>query len=476
MHAAQVGLVHMLYLPLISVGAPAGPAVLSAIILLVLGLSVYSICRQLFGVATGALGMSLLWSNATIVLVAVSPKLDVTFTLFLLLAHFALLMAGRWGVTPAHAFGLSGALLGFGFGAKYLAVPYGLAMLPTLALAAHRSGSGWRVYLKLLAVFLLSATVAALPWVLKNVALFGAPLYPFLSHRQLEPWLQGLYHTRYLPDAIHPESLEVLRQVRAPFNLHDFLFSPSRLTPEFDAGFFFPSPVVVVAPLALLVRNRTAAGFALAGVLYTIGVLAVSREINLRYLIPALPLLTIASAGAVGARLGRPTRAQAFALLALIALSLPAAISGAWFRLDRTSALALAFGRISRTDYLWGNPRMFEASYLQMVSRVNRQLSADSKVLMLFEARGYYLDPPVIQDNVFVNWSLFVPLAGSKDCLNTTHITHVLVNTEILRFLVYRGLRPEVINWARFEDFAEHCLERVQGLPDYELYRVRDRR
>jgi hypothetical protein len=119
---------------------------------------------------------------------------------------------------------------------------------------------------------------------------------------------------------------------------------------------------------------------------------------------------------------------------------------------------------------------MFEASYLRMVSRINRQLSADSKVLMLFEARGYYLDVPVIQDNVFVNWSLFVPLAASKDCLNTTHITHVLVNTEILRFLVYRGLRPEVINWARFEDFAERCLERVQELPDYELYRVRDRR
>jgi hypothetical protein len=329
------------------------------------------------------------------------------------------------------------------------------------------------VYLKLLAVFLLSATVAALPWVLKNVALFGAPLYPFLSHRQLEPWLQGLYHTRYLPDSIRPESLEVLRQVRAPFNLHDFLFSPSRLTPEFDAGFFFPSPVVVLAPLALLVRNRTAIGFALTGVLYTVGVLAVSREINLRYLVPALPLLTIATAGALGSRLGRPTRARSLALLALIALSLPAAVSAAWFRLDRTRALALASGSISRTDYLWNNPRMFEVGYLRMVSHVNRELSADSKVLMLFEARGYYLDVPVIQDNVFVNWSLFAPLAASTDCLNTTDITHVLVNTEILRFLVYRGLRLEVIDWARFKGFAERCLELVEENPDYELFRVR---
>ena len=69
------------------------------------------------------------------------------------------------------------------------------------------------------------------------------------THRGYDrvPGVPGRYTARHFasgwrrlldwPDWIHPESLKVLRQARAPFNLRDFLFAPSRLTPEFDAAF-----------------------------------------------------------------------------------------------------------------------------------------------------------------------------------------------------------------------------------------------
>jgi 4-amino-4-deoxy-L-arabinose transferase-like glycosyltransferase len=473
LHAAQVGLMHMLYLPLISAGALAGPSVLSAILAMFLGLSVYSICRQVFGVISAVLALALLWGNAVILLVAVTPRLDVTLALFLLLAHGALVLALRRGEYAVAAIAMAGALLGLGFGVKYLALPYCLALVPTALLATRRASPELREVPKLFGVFLVSAFVASLPWMIKNVALFAAPLYPFLADRQLEPWIQTLYGSRRIPASVSTGSLEVLRQIRAPFNLVDFVFSPGRLTPEVEGRLYFASAAVLLAPLALLARNRMATAFALAGILYVATVLSVSTEINLRYLVPALPVMTIATAGALGTGPGRPTRARSLALLALVVLTLPAALYATRVRLAMTRAPDLAFGRISRNDYLLRNRNLLQWSYFQMVSQVNRRLPKDSKVLLLFEARGLYLEVPVIQDNLSVNWSLLVPFVDSSDCLRPTGATHVLVNTGILGYFVSRGLQPDMIRWSMFEEFSERCLEPLEGVPGFQLYRLR---
>src|SRR5262249_10115931 len=93
LHVAFVGLPHMLYLPLLRVGSSSAPAVFSAALTLALGLSVFALGSRFWGDVCGLSGLLLLWSSPVLLLVGGTARIDVTGALFLLLAHYALLLA-----------------------------------------------------------------------------------------------------------------------------------------------------------------------------------------------------------------------------------------------------------------------------------------------------------------------------------------------------------------------------------------------
>ncbi len=115
--------------------------------------------------------------------------------------------------------------------------------------------------------------------------------------------------------------------------------------------------------------------------------------------------------------------------------------------------------------------RVFAAT----ISHLNRHLSPTSRVLMLFEAHGFYFNVQVIQDNVLTNWPLLANRASEIDCLTNTEITHVLVNFADLNNYLHRGLNPATIRWDVFRQFADRCLVQVFQGPGHDLYEVRRR-
>lgn len=473
LQAAWVGLAHLPYLPLLALRAPAAPALLNALLALVLAAVVTAESARIGSRAARILASVLVFGSPILLLVAATPKVDVTLALFLFLGHVALLRAferdERRGWLIA-----GGLALGFGVGIKLLALPWIAALTPLLIwmVATRRPRSDG---LRQLALFGVVTIAAALPWLLKNWILIGAPFYPEFAPELLPPWLDAIYQQQGIASGSIPHGAP-LREVREPFSLYRWFVAPERLTPESDGRAFAANPAFVLVLLALpLIRDRAFVALAGPTILFGTIALVLGNRINLRYLIPAIPGLTLIVAWGAGRLLDRVQQTWVRnSLLAVITIGGLIRTGQAIRRkLDDRPALALASGRISRGDYRLTARDVEIAPYARITSRVNALLGPEARVLLLFEPRGLGFEARVIQDHLMTNWLLLAPALSPPRCLESTGITHVFVGTGTLGYLVDRGLDPRSVAWDRFDDFAARCLDVVEQHDDFSLYRAR---
>lgn len=469
LHVAYVALPHLLYLPLLVLGGPPAPVIFASIFTILLAPVLLDLGRRHLGDGSGALAAAALWGFSIFLLVTGDGRVDGILTLFLLLAHGALLDAFR-DARPAPVRRLA-ILLGLAFAVKYNAALYGLVLLPFAVWALFRLPRGARIRTGGVAVAL--AAVVTVPWMAKNQLLLGAPLYPFAAERVLPPWIGAAAGTDTHPVPETGELRSVIREARAPLNLRDLFTAPERLSPETEMRFFRLPLLLLLVPLGILARRRRRREWALLLVpaaLY-LGVLGSWRpQSNLRYLLPVAPALILCAA--VGAfavtRRVRPRLRLAFLVLLLsVSLAPTAAIVVGHLAWDRTPLHALGL----RTPL----QHLVEAfpSHALMIAYSEEEIPPDGRLLLLFEARGYYFPGEVLQDNIAMNWPLLVETGLTERCLQGTGITHVLVGTGPLRFYISRGSDPSAMRWERFAPFAERCLERVAGERSFEFYRVR---
>ncbi len=457
LHVVYVGLVHMLYVPLLALGSPASPAILSVFFALLLGLAVFSLAARFFGGATASISLTTVWATTSILLVAITPRLDVTLALYLFLAQYALLVALSEPSRRPY-FYLAAFLLGSAIGVKYSALAYILALSPLILWVAFASAHSLRELPKPLTLFGLLLLAAALPWLAKNWLLLQAPLYPFFSARLLPPWLASFYGSRAIPAGFDPEALRALANARLPFNLVDLFTAPGRLTVEQEGVHYHMNLLYLLLPLSVLfIKNRVFSWLVIPAVGYLALILVPFPATNLRYLIPAFAPLTIAAAYIADRLSHRVLSASAARLLliSLAALSLFPSAKAMRFWLSKSDVLGYLAGVTSQNQYLETGFYL----YSQLVQATNTLVPRDGKVLMLFEARGYYFKPQVIQDNAITNWALLAPkVTEDGSCLEGTNITHILLNDLAVRYYVSRGTSPQTLGINAFPDFAERCL------------------
>lgn len=454
---------------------------MSGLLALLLGGAVLAAGRRLFGRATGGVAMVLLWGTASIVLVAITPRVDVTLALYLFLGHYALLVAldppEEGPGSPAWA-GLAAVLLGMAVGVKLNALAYALALTPLAFWALWLRGGGAGA-LRSLGVCALLGAVAMAPWLLKNVALVGAPLYPFLADRTPAPWLDALFPGGSAAAAVAPAALRSLRMLRSPFDFWAVFFDPGRLTVEYEASFYVANRAFLLLPLGLLFRGRRRlAWLVLPPLAYLTLVILPFGRTNLRYLIPAAPALTLGVAWIVtqAARRWIPgKRERRWAILAVCLLATFPTGRAVWVWLGRTVALEHLVGTASAQRYRQTHHDPGVRIYAPVIRHVNTDVPDDATILMLFEARGFPLDRQVLQDNGIHNWPILAAAlkAGSDPCLESAPFDHVLLATGVLGYYERRGLDLERLGWPRFGPFQARCLEPVWQSPGYVLFRRR---
>jgi hypothetical protein len=444
---SYIGMAHMLYLPLLAVGNVTGPALISMFTALLLGIACFSLSNRYFDDLTAGLCLSLLWGTTTILLVAATPRIDVTLCFYTLLAHYALHNTLFSKSTPRYYY-LSAILLGLAFGIKYSALVYAMCISPLIIWGAFRRTNGILIPFKRLIIFGFIFGLTMIPWMAKNWLLFRAPLYPFFSEQMFDPWL-------------------------VPW---DAFVAPGRATLTVEGAFYYPNPFLLGLPFCVFfIKTRPLIWLVLPAFLFLAILRIFDPAINLRYLLPVIAPFTIAVAYTLTRLIKRLSKKKAAAVLILlfatIGLIPTARTAFLWF--SKTKALNHAVGLTSPAKYLKEYKIDNSPYFVRVMNFINENLPKDSYILMLYEARGFYFQPHIIQDNKTTNWPLLMKVLSPDECLENLEVTHVLINDSALNYYLKRGANPPTVQLKELYRFMNRCLSNIYKTPSHKLFEVK---
>jgi hypothetical protein len=353
---------------------------------------------------------------------------------------------------------------------KYHALPYLGALAPFALWAAWRHKTSVSGVSRVAAIGLALVALAWTPWLMKNLVFFGAPLFPFLAEQRLVPFLAELSGSFAIPAEIPREALGAMGRAREPISLEALLFRPAALTIEREAQSYTRNPLFALLPLALLyLRDRRMLALALPGVAYLAFTLGWFKHTNLRYIIPALPMLALCAVEATHRFSERfaNRRRTVLVLTGFAVLAVTPGLVVSWSRLVSMPRAQVALGLWSRESLLMSEVPYTVAQY------VEASTPSDARILMLFEARGLYYNREVLQDNLLTNLAILQGIGATDRCLAGSGITHVLVNEQAPQYYANRGADLRALGWDRFPEFAARCLTPMGVVRGEVLFRVR---
>ena len=434
-------------------GARVGEAAAGATLFLfapLLVMVVYAWARErgLDRAGAGAAALMVAWVP-TAYDVAASAYVDLALAAYTAMAVRAF---GRWWTT-LDARHLVWITIGMG-GALSIKLSAAFVILPLALLALLRSlkgsspGPGTAVIAGSAIVSLGLGVALAAPWYARNWIRTGSPLFPFYL---------GIW-----PAQAPGWDLERSQLYETLFSLYgntqtglDYLLTPLRLAvaaqpdqPPFYDGVLGIAVAFALPLLAWALWMRRLDVELRLSVLVSacLFVFWLFSSQQLRYLLPALPGLAVASAAAGAALGGARGRALRGLLLAAAALGVPVAL--AWFLTLDPARVVL--GGEGRADFL--RRRLDYYPYYEVV---NRELPPTAKVWLIDMRRdSYHLEKPYFSDFIFEDYTLtrYVRAAAGveeiRDRVRADGITHLLVRHDIL--LDYR--RSPIVDDRRAHD------------------------
>lgn len=333
---------------------------------------------------------------------------------------------------------LCGVFLGFSMATKYpawlLPLSLGLGALVLRlggATVEGRPGAGFGA--RECGIVLAVALALVSPWIAKNIAYYGNPIYPFM-HESISP---GSFHT---PDWTYLSSggLSLRESLMTSAGIKRFLLHPFSFTRARDMGSGIGPLYLGLLPLLLLVRLPR--DVRLLGWLCLGAWLPLSLYSPIpRYFIPSLTALCVVLAAAVTG-LQSPRARGLFAALTC-ACCAAAGVAYTAMDIERWSVLPVLLGRQTRWEYLSHTSRAarYPTPPHNGFQYLHSRLGPGDRALILGDARHF----PLWRDHIASSADqaslaeLWADRSGSADevaaRLRERGITHVLVNHAELR-------------------------------------------
>lgn len=467
-HLSFLSLFQFLYLPTLAIGADAGPALLNAAMTGVLGVTLAVAGTTLFTPRTGLLAAVAIWGSSSLLLVGATPRVDASLAAVLAVTHLAALRA--FDDDAPWAFSVAALCAGTAFAMKYHALPYVGMLALVLLWASWQRHRALALTVRDAAVGTALAISVVTPWLVKNIVFFGAPLFPFFTDERLVPFLAELVGSNQPPAGLAREALSMIGDARDRISLSALLLRPSSLSVELEAQDYTRNPLFALLPLAMFfVRDRRIVLLAVPGLAYLGFMLGWFSGTNLRYIIPALPMLALCAVESMRRLSGRlPEQRHVATLLSLLAvLAVMPGLLRATERLVSLPRAQVALG-------LWQRETLLLQETPYRTAQMTTALTPpDARVLMLFESRGYYHTRDVLQDNLLANWPVLQHIGATDRCLAGSGITHVLLNGVMPSYYARRGANLSAARWERFPEFAQRCLVPIGQTAGVVLFRVR---
>jgi hypothetical protein len=456
--------VQMLYLLGLAFGSDELPGLLHLAFTLLLAVATFGLGRRFFGPRAGWMAAAALLSAPIAAYYAPVAYVDFGWALFDFLAVYAFAVwfqAGepRWLVVAGLAAGLS-------LGSKYLGLLTCAAIAVGILLETTRLGRFEPIRIaRLVALFVVPALIVASPWYLKNWLWLGSPLWPFLT--AAPP-----------PDQTLREGTDIgqyfVRNMTSERTTADYLLLPVRLFlgDAVELPLARPPVLFILAPLYLIVRKHRF-------ITYLFGLIVLHLAVwsqgiaTLRYLTPVFPAMSLVAAyllsqGMGSARLRGSVRVIA---PALVVLSVLLGIGTIVPILGVDRPFAQLIGLESRNAYLSRMLPDYDA-----VRYLNEHESEVSRVLVIGDARLFYLEPPATIDQG-LNYAFELQLASDPRNalakLQKLGISHVLVSERELVWLTHFDPEQRVEQWWNdFQRSRPAYLTTVYSGDRVDVYRV----
>lgn len=354
-------------------------------------------------------GVSRLWSLIAVVMIATVPTVfhvassgyvDLSLALYVALAVYCLTQ--WWRSFAAAPLILSGIFLGAALTVKLTAVIIAAAFALIILLRARSHPNPGKFIVNGLGVLVLAGAIAS-PWYLRTWSATGSPVFPFymsIVKGSAPGWDIERSNLFQLMTAHYGGASD------DPVN---YLTAPLRLSlaaqPEdvvlydgvLGATFLIGLPLLIWAAWKRSISNEVLIAAGVAGMIYIFWLFSSPQ---LRYLLPAIPLVAVAIVAAAGsADLGiRVRSAWKYSIVTASILACLTAV--AWF--CQKAPVRVVLGGESRDAYLTRN-----LDYIPYYQVLNGSTPEDAKVWLINMRRDtYYLDRPVFADYIFEDWTL----------------------------------------------------------------------
>ncbi len=387
--------------------------------------AIHTLCRVFDRPGGAWLAMALFLTNHIVLWEMTIAYIDLAYAFFFAAAFIFALWTMDNRPNRKAALLLCGICCGILTGIKLSGI-LGAAAIGVMLLFRLRSlhrGERWGEVWSLLGRFILPIVLLALPWVVKSAWHTGNPVYPFLH-----AWFGG-------PDwspSLSGQLAAWQKSIGMGAAAIDYLLLPLRAILMGDVGYaHFDGRIcrwwIVLIPLAVVFGRQlplVRRCLGTAGVYFVLW--SVSSQ-QMRFLIPILPLLAVATAVAIDDRIGRMRRAHLRGPVAcgcLIAAVLTAAGVNAGNYVN-------AFRFLQRLHAQGDAARQMAVPPAHRF--INESLPASARVLCLNTNQGFFLDRDYLADSFFEASQIadWLRPADSRArimaCLAERGITHVLV-------------------------------------------------
>lgn len=316
---------------------------------------------------------------------------------------------------------ISAIFCGLSIGTKY---PAFLLLLPFLLVTItikllFIDSKNFLCWLKRVGLFLLIVLAVVSPWFVKNIFYTHNPVYPF-------------FHSFFNNLLGHPggEAFDIQRFVKhhQPGDFHGTQILSLLWKTNMDR--MMGPALILFLPLLIFARpiKPEVRLILLFGSLYFV-LWSFFTHQDIRFLIPSLPALCIASAYAIS---GTAQKSKPLTLLMHLVILFIVLFNLSWIPLTiaKYDLLKVAVGIENRDEFLMSSPLYQYPAF----HYINSELPEDAKVLFVGENQTYYCDREVVSNSPF-DTNVIAEIVNKssserhiRDKLKSLGITHVLYN------------------------------------------------
>ena len=412
--------------------------------------AILAICRRFFTFKAAVTAVLVFVTVPVSLIVSTRTGLEYPLTFIELMAFYSALCLVDPANDPSNETkwaAVAGAFLGISIASKYTSGGALLGMIAGLSYY-YVSGGNYRKLLKALAVGALVVAVVVSPWIIRNYAQTGHPLFPFVLNDK---------HTGFTI---------MIHGVKAPLNdmaplkpgVQSILSLPWDLTMGYagQEGYIGPA-FLLLFPLLLVFRgtDRKVKFIAVYFIVYFL-FWAIGRP-YLRYFLPAVAVLSVALGYALSLV---PQKSGRYFSGAIAVICCTNIIFAMGIQKNIQDPLGVVTGMQSKHDYLSTQRPSYVSPYYNVAEWINKNLPKNAKVMVFCDSRGYYIK----RDYVLNLLGDYCPLieyikeTGSErrvyDKLKSEGITHLLINSnELKRTPAYDSLYWDAEGLKTFHEF-----------------------